>query len=212
MAAIFTIIGASRLRGGGTGGCVMAIAATGAELRGEVEHASGKWWVLVITGILWILVGVVVLDADVQSAVTIGYLVGAYLLLAGVMEFVLVAALPTWRWLHILLGVLFIVGGIMAFLEPFETFRVLAALVGFFLVLKGTFDFVTALATRHVMDLWWLLLIAGIIEIALGFWASGYPGRSAWLLLVWVGIGALFRGATQIMLAFQVRKIHEAVA
>ena len=100
----------------------------------------------------------------------------------------------------------------MGFSEPFETFRVLAALVGFFLVLKGTFDFVTALATRHVMDLWWLLLIAGVIEIALGFWASGYPGRSAWLLLVWVGIGALFRGGTQIILAFQVRKVHEAVA
>ena len=190
----------------------MAIAATGAELRGEVEQASGKWWLLLVTGIIWILFGVLVLDADVQSAVAIGYLVGAYLLVGGVMEFGLLAVLPSWRWLHALLGVLFIVGGIMAFLEPFETFRVLAALVGFFLVLKGTFDFVTALATRHVMDLWWLLLIAGIIEIALGFWASGYPGRSAWLLLVWVGVGALFRGGTQLILAFQVRKIHEAVA
>jgi uncharacterized membrane protein HdeD (DUF308 family) len=190
----------------------MAMAAAAEDVREEVEQASGKWWLLVITGVLWILVGVVVLDADVHSALAIGYLAGAYLLLAGVMEFVLVAALPSWRWLHILLGILFILGGIMAFLEPFQTFRVLAALVGFFLVLKGTFDFVTALATRHVMDLWWLLLIAGVIEILLGFWASGYIGRSAWLLLLWVGVGALMRGFTQLVLAFQVRKVHKAVA
>src|SRR5690349_8244253 len=113
----------------------MTMSAT-ADLRGEVERASGKWWLLVVTGILWILVGVLVLDADVESALAIGYLVAGYLLLAGVMEFVLVAALPSWRWLHILLGVLFVVGGIMALLEPFQTFRVLAALVGFFLVVK----------------------------------------------------------------------------
>ena len=189
----------------------MTMAAATADLRGEVEHASGKWWLLVVTGILWILVGVIVLDADVQSALAIGYLVGGYLLLAGVMEFVLVA-MPGWRWLHVLLGVLFVAGGIMALLEPFQTFRVLAALVGFFLVLKGTFDFVTALATRHLVDLWWLLLIAGVIEILIGFWASGAPYRSAWLLLLWVGIGALIRGGTQLVLAFQVRKIHEAVS
>jgi uncharacterized membrane protein HdeD (DUF308 family) len=190
----------------------MSVSAATAELRGEVEHASGKWWLLVVTGILWILVGVLVLDADVESALAIGYLVGGYLLLAAAMEFVLVAALPSWKWLHVLLGILFVAGGIMALLEPFQTFRVLAALIGFFLVLKGTFDFVTALSTRHVLDLWWLLLIAGVIEVLFGFWASGSPARSAWLLLLWVGVAALIRGGTQLILAFQVRKIHEAVA
>ena len=44
------------------------------------------------------------------------------------------------------------------------------------MILKGTFDFVIALAVRHEIDLWWMSLIAGIIEIALGIWAMGYPG------------------------------------
>ena len=190
----------------------MTMSATHAGIREEVERASGKWWLLVLTGILWILIGVLVLDADVESALAIGYLVAGYLLLAAVMEFVLLAALPGWRWLHGLLGVLFVAGGIMALLEPFQTFRVLAALVGFFLVVKGTFDFVMALETRDALDLWWLLLISGVIEILFGFWASSSPVRSAWLLLLWVGIGALIRGGTQLVLAFQVRKLHEAVA
>ena len=188
------------------------MSASTAGMRGEVEHASGKWWLLLITGIAWMLVGVFVLDANLDSAKAIGYLAAVYLIVAGVMEFVLLGILEGWRWLHALLGILFVVGGIMALTEPFQTFRVLAALIGFFLVLKGTFDFAMALATRHVVDLWWLLLIAGVIEVLIGFWASGYPGRSAWLLLLWVGIGALVRGVTQLILALPVHRIHEAVA
>jgi len=189
----------------------MSMSVTAGIAAEEVERASGKWWLLLITGILWVLFGLFVLDASVDSALAIGYLTGIYLLVAGVMEFVLAGVMAGWRWLHVLLGVLFLVGGILAFMSPFETFRILAILVGFFLVLKGTFDFCMALATRHVVDLWWLLLIAGVIEVVVGFWASGYPGRSAWLLLLWIGIGALIRGVTQLILAFQVRKIHEAV-
>jgi uncharacterized membrane protein HdeD (DUF308 family) len=167
---------------------------------------------LLITGIAWILVGVIVLDANVDSALTIGYLVAAYLIVAGVMEFVMAGVLEGWRWLHVVLGILFIIGGILALTEPFQTFRVLAELIGLFLVIKGTFDFVLGLASRHEVDLWWLTLLSGVLQIVIGLWASGYPGRSAWLLLLWVGIGALMRGVTQLFLAFQVRKIHGAVA
>jgi uncharacterized membrane protein HdeD (DUF308 family) len=178
----------------------------------EVERASGKWWVLLISGIAWILISVLVLDSDLDSAVTIGYLCAGYLFVAGVMEFVLLGMVDGWKWVHAVLGVMFVLGGIAALMTPFHTFRLLSALVGFFLVLKGTLDFVMALATRHDSDLWWLLLISGVIEVVFGFWASGYPGRSAALLMLWVGIGALIRGITQLVMAFQVRKIHQEVA
>ena len=78
-------------------------------------------------------------DSDLDSAVTIGYLVGGYLIAGGVMEFVLIGVAEGWKWLHAVLGVLFVIGGIVAFTEPVH-FGALTALVGFFLVVKGTFD------------------------------------------------------------------------
>jgi uncharacterized membrane protein HdeD (DUF308 family) len=182
-----------------------------APARGEVEQASAKWWVLLLTGIAWVLIAVLVLDADVDSALAIGWMVGGFLILFGIMEFVMIGMVEGWKWIHAILGVLFVVGGIAAFLEPFQTFGILAAMFGFLVVLKGTFDLIVAITSRDTNDLWWMLLIAGIIEVILGFWASGYPGRSAALLVLWVGIGALIRGITQIIMAFQVRKLHEAV-
>jgi uncharacterized membrane protein HdeD (DUF308 family) len=56
---------------------------------------------------------------------------------------------------------------------------------------------------------WWLELLVGIAEILIGFWAIGYPGRSATLLLLWVGAAALARGIISIFLAFRVRGAME---
>jgi uncharacterized membrane protein HdeD (DUF308 family) len=111
---------------------------------------GGLWWVLLITGALWIVVGLYLLQAHYGSAVAIGYLVGFWLLFAAVAEFVEIAVVPSWRWVHAVLGVIFVIGGIGALLSPFQTFTVLAALFRpLFVVIKGTVDFVIALAVRH---------------------------------------------------------------
>jgi uncharacterized membrane protein HdeD (DUF308 family) len=176
------------------------------------EPAAGKWWwLLLVSGILWIVIGLFVLEADFDSAVLIGYLVAFWLIFAGVAEFMHAGVSFGWTWVHVVLGVLFVIGGVMALTAPFQTFTILAGLMGFFLVLKGTFDFVIAIAAREEMDLWWLTLIAGIFEVILGIWAMGYPGRSAALLILWIGIGAIVRGVAEMVLAFQVRKVHEVV-
>jgi uncharacterized membrane protein HdeD (DUF308 family) len=174
------------------------------------EPAVGRWWwVLLVTGILWILIGLFVLQAHYGSAVAVAYLVAFWLIFAGVAEFMQVGISEGWRWLHIVLGIVFVIGGVFALFSPFQTFMVLAALIGIFLVIKGTADFVFALLIRHDLDLWWLTLIAGIIQIALGIWAMGYSGRSAALLLIWVGIGAIVRGIGEIVTAFHVHRFGE---
>ena len=46
----------------------------------------------------------------------------------------------------------------------------------------------------------------GILEILLGFWtAQQYLSVQGALLLVWVGLFALFRGISEIVIAFEVR-------
>jgi uncharacterized membrane protein HdeD (DUF308 family) len=177
------------------------------------DAAVGKfWWLLLVTGILWIILGLFVLQADYDSAVLIGYLVAFWLIFGGVAEFVEASAVHGgWKWFHVVLGVLFVIGGIMALTAPFQTFTILAALLGIFLVIKGTFDFVFALAERHEVDLWWMMLVVGILEVLLGVWAMGYPGRSAVLLIFWIGFGAIIRGIAEIVLAFRVRTLPDDV-
>jgi uncharacterized membrane protein HdeD (DUF308 family) len=185
---------------------------TAVQLTAPEEPAAGKWWWLfLVGGVLWIFIGLFVLGADFDSAVLIGYMVAFWLIFAGVAEFMEAAVTPSWRWLHIVLGVFLVIGGIAALTAPFQTFTVLAGLMGFFLVLKGTFDFVLGITSRHLLDLWWLTMTVGILEVLLGIWAMGYPGRSAALLVLWIGVGAIMRGVAEIVLAFQVHKGVEVV-
>jgi uncharacterized membrane protein HdeD (DUF308 family) len=56
------------------------------------------------------------------------------------------------------------------------------------------------------------LAVADILEILLGFWASQqlFPVRAALLLLLWVGFFALFRGISEIAIAFELRSRQRA--
>ena len=93
---------------------------------------------------------------------------------------------------------------IWAFARPFNAFWALASVLGLLLIFKGTLDIVAAVMTREVNGSWWLGLVAGILEIVLGFWASQqeFPARGA-LLLLWVGFFALFRGISEIVIALR---------
>jgi uncharacterized membrane protein HdeD (DUF308 family) len=59
---------------------------------------------------------------------------------------------------------------------------------------------------------WWLQLVGGIVELALGFWAAGYYGRSAVLLVAWVAAIAVTRGVRDIVLAFRLRELQHAAS
>jgi Short repeat of unknown function (DUF308) len=167
--------------------------------------AARWWWVFLMTGIAWVLVAFVVLAYEPTSAALIGFMVGALLIVAGANELMEIGFAPTWKWLHAVLGGLFIIAGVFAFIEPFQIFGILALLIGWYLLVKGTFDVIMSIMERDVLPLWGLVLGAGIIQIAIGLWAIGYPGRSAALLILWVGIGALMRGITEIFFAFRLR-------
>jgi uncharacterized membrane protein HdeD (DUF308 family) len=149
---------------------------------------------------------VVVLRFSIASAATIGILVGAVFLAAMAGEFLLASVRPSWGWAHALLGVLFLGGAIWAFVDPFGTFWSLAAVVGLLLILQGGFVLISSIASREINGVWWLGMISGILEIIIGFWASqpALPARAV-LVIIWVGLFAMFRGLTDIVLAFELK-------
>ena len=116
-----------------------------------------------------------------------------------------------WRWLHGVMSVLFIGGGIFAFAYPGQTFGTLALFVGWFLLIRGTFEIGVSIAT-HGARLWWLGLISGVLQVGVALWAVGYPGRSAALLVLWVAIAAIMRGISDVAMGFGIRRLGKEVA
>ena len=150
--------------------------------RAVIADAARHWWMLLVAGICWVVISLAILQFDLTSVWSIAILTGIVLIFAGVDEMFTAAVSPNWKWVHGLLAVLFLAGGVIAFAWPQSTFEVIARLFAWYLLFKGTFDVVIAVENR-TYELWWLLLITGIAEIVLAFWAVGYQGRAAALLI-----------------------------
>lgn len=181
--------------------------------RRTLARALPPWWLFLITGIAWMVVSLIMLRFDYTSVSSISLLFGFVALAAGVAEIGMVfLAQGWWKVLNAVLAVAFITAAIVAFVHPGNTFAALAAVFSFLLVFAGAFDIIYAISARRENDAWWLQLVGGIIELALGLWAAGYWGRSAVLLVAWVAAFALIRGVRDIVLGFQVREIQHGAA
>src|SRR5262245_34023420 len=173
------------------------------------------WGWFLVAGIAWIVFAFFVLSFNYRTVWAIAVFFGIAFILGGIMEFAVAAMAPGWKWLHILLGIVSIIAGFIALIWPGETFLVLSAIVGWLLLIYGVIDIVFAFSTRDVSDLWWLQLITGILMILIGFWAIAPDNqtvstyRGAVLLVVWIGLAALFRGISDIVVGFRLRSAHK---
>jgi uncharacterized membrane protein HdeD (DUF308 family) len=174
--------------------------------RAALWRLAGPWWVFLLTGIAWLVLSWVSLRFNPASVPTIGVLLGVLFLFAMVDEFFIASVRASWRWLHVIMGIIFAFGAGWSFAQPYGAFWTLASILGLLLIFRGTLDIITSTSSREVNSIWWLGLVAGFLEILLGFWASGqYLAVRGVLLLVWVGLFALFRGISEIVLAFELR-------
>jgi len=179
-----------------------AVRAAGAEL-------ARYWWLSLIAGVAWVIIALVVLQFDQASVTTVGVLVGIMFLLSGVQQLALAALVDEHKWVWAVFGVLLLVAGVIALISPENTFAALADILGFLFLIVGVFWIVGAFAERATNELWWLGLIAGLLMVILAFWTAGqFFIEKQYVLLVFAGIWALMHGATDIVRAFELRKLR----
>jgi uncharacterized membrane protein HdeD (DUF308 family) len=179
--------------------------------REDLKTVTGSWGWFLAAGVAWIVFSFFVLSFNYRTVWAIALFFGIGFIMGGIMELAVAAVAPGWKWLYVIIGIVSIFAGIIALAWPGQTFLVLSALAGWLLFFYGIIDVVFAFSTRRVESLWWTQLITGIIMILLGFWAISPDAqtvstyRGAVLLVVWIGVAALFRGISDIIVGFRLR-------
>jgi len=184
-----------------------------AETRQAIGQLAKWWWAWLVIGILWIAASVLILQFNRGSVATVGIVIGIMFLAAAVEDFVLTYFTQSgWKWMWLAFGVLLAIGGIWALFNPVATVVAVADILGFVFVMIGVIWTLQAFATKDGNDLWWLGLVAGIMMLIMGFWASGQLlFTQAYVLLVFAGVWALLQGITDIIKAFQIKKLGATV-
>lgn len=176
---------------------------------GSAAAVTGVWWLSLITGTLWTLYGMFVLSVRPGSVASLAWFAGFAFIFAGISYILTASRVDSWQWLFYVGGVLGILAGLGAFVWPGKTLYVVAVFVAWYLVIGGILSIVAAFAGPK-RDWWWMGLIAGFLEVMLGMWAVGSPGRELLLLVNLVGIYMIFFGVAEIFAAFSVRSHRNA--
>jgi uncharacterized membrane protein HdeD (DUF308 family) len=75
----------------------------------------------------------------------------------------------------------------------------------------GSIALAGAFAARSIIPDWWLLLLLGISEVALGVLALANPGATLAAIITVGGIWAVAIGVMRIILSFQVKRLPDEV-
>jgi len=174
------------------------------------RRVGSLWWTVVLVGVAWIVVGFVVLRFDESTVNVVSIVFGIMLVLAAAGEiFRAVVTAGGWRAWHVIFAILLLVGAVLAFINPGDTFASLAVITGAYFVAIGTVDIIWGLFSIGAPG-GWLVLISGLAELLLGVLASRSFESSAVVLVTVVSVTAIFRGVAEITGGFAIRAASAA--
>ena len=108
-------------------------------------------------------------------------------------------------WMLALHGAAAVIFGVLALAWPAVTLLFVVALFAAYAILSGGAAIVSALQNRAERG-WWLPLILGLVSVAAGLIAIFYPGLTALVLVLVIGINAVFTGVLELIMAVRLRK------
>ena len=156
-----------------------------------------KWGWIVALGVVYLIAGLIALGSVMAATAASVLVVGAMMFVAGVFEVINAFQVKTWGrfifWL--LLGVLYIIAGFVAWDNPFLTAIWLTLILGAALVASGIMRIFLAFNMQHGSP-WVWVVISGLITLLLGvIILAHWPFSAVYTLGIFLGIDLVFAGA-----------------
>ena len=155
----------------------------------ELHAIRSHWWCFLAMGIALVIMGTLAITVP-YIAGTAAVMVFGFLLLAGGITQV-VSSFWSGKWsgmlLHLLVGILYLVVGLMIVEDPAQNMVILTKPIAIFLIVTGIFEIVAALG--HRFHGWGWVLLNGCVTMLLGLLINkGWPESAAWVIGLFVGI------------------------
>jgi uncharacterized membrane protein HdeD (DUF308 family) len=178
--------------------------------RQAAQDVARNWWVLLLNGALLVVAGFLIFSID-WTISSLATFIGALFIFQGVMEALTTGIDTRVRRANVVTGLLSIAAGVAIIVWPSPGLLAVAIILGAWLVVMGTIAITGAFAARKIIPDWWLLLLLGLAEVALGVLALANPGATLAALITVGGIWAVAIGVMRIILSFQVKRLPDEV-
>ena len=170
------------------------------EVFGELKK---NWAWMLSLGIVMVILGVIGLGMTVLFNEIVVMYFGFLLLFGSGVQLMQAFRAEAWkgRMWHVLIALVYIVGGLIAVTDPVIAGMTLALLIAWTLIVIGLLRLVMALQMRGANG-WLWPLVGGLLSVVLGVMIiNEWPQSGLWVIGLFVAIEMLFAGWTQIMIA-----------
>ena len=174
------------------------------------DYVRSHWWIPLLRGIIAIVFGIALFTLPISAVFTLVVLFGAFALADGILAIVqaLRFAHPDrgrW-WLLIVQGIAGILIGILTFAYPGLTAATLGIFIAAWAIVTGVLEIGAAFRLRKDVPNEFLLIVAGVMSVVLGFLLFFFPLGALIAVVYLVGAYAIVSGVTFVALAFRLRR------
>jgi uncharacterized membrane protein HdeD (DUF308 family) len=168
------------------------------------------WGWFLVLGIFMIVIGALAVGSSLMVTLFSMLFLGWLMIFAGVGEVVHAFWKKKWGgvFMHLLVGVLYLVVGFMVLTNPKASAVTLALIMAIFFILTGIFRIILSVAAHYPN--WGWELFNGIVTLILGIMIYEQPLLALWLIGVFIGVDLIFSGWAWVMLSLAARRLAAA--
>ncbi|HZE41743.1 MAG TPA: HdeD family acid-resistance protein [Stackebrandtia sp.] len=165
-----------------------------------------SWGLLVFRGVIALVFGIMALVWPGVTLVALVILWGAYAFVDGISTLAMAfTGRGGERWIMVVMGIVGIVAGLIAFAWPGITAVMLLIMIAAWAIVTGAMHLLTAWRLRGEMTGNWLLVLDGLAGIALGIVLFVNPGTGALAMVLVIGALAVAWGVFTLVLGLRMR-------
>jgi uncharacterized membrane protein HdeD (DUF308 family) len=174
-----------------------------------VDHLIRHWWMLTVRGALAVLFGFLAMVWPGITLLALAVVFGAYALADGVFAGVGAVRAPSGtRAILIAEAVIGIVFGVVTLMWPEITILAITLLVGFWAMVSGISEIVTAIRLRREITGEWMYVAFGAVSVLFGLLVAVWPVSGA-LAVAWlIGVCAVLYGLFLIAVSLRLRALR----
>ena len=166
-----------------------------------------SWWILLLRGIFAIIFGLIALFSPGLVLDTLLLFFGILAVVSGVFLVIDALIVSGDRFLRIIEGILWVIIGILLFVQPIISLEIIMFVIAFWAIVIGIIQVIFSIKLRKVIKNEWMGILNGLFSFLFGILIIINELAGAIAIVLVFGIFTLLYGVTSISLSFRVKGI-----
>mgnify|MGYP001076722021 CR=1 FL=1 len=176
----------------------------------SAKTAAKHWYLLLILGVIFILMGILVLRTPVGAFITLSVFLAATFLISGLFEIIYAISnrknTDNWGW-NLASGIIDLLVGILLVSNPGASMVFLIFYVGFALIFRSimTIGWSINLSKLGIRN-WGWILVTGILGLLFSFMLLWNPALTGFAIVIYLAVAFIMIGIAQIIFSFKLKQ------